>query len=149
MTEAWLVELSPEDCLSLLKAHVVGRIGLIKDDAPVVLPVNYKVIKSQTLTGPWIALRTRSGNVIDQIGTKVCFQIDGVDEVHRQGWSVLVRGTLHGLTINTKGLEDAFTSDPWLSIERDSWLVIEPSEVTGRALRTRSREWPFVAAAYL
>jgi hypothetical protein len=148
-TETWLVKLSQEECLALLKAHGVGRIGVIEGDAPVVLPVNYRVIKSQTLEGPWIALRTRSGNVIDQMGTKVCFEIDGVDEVDRQGWSVLVRGTLHGLTINTKGLEDAFTSDPWLPTERDSWLVIEPSAVTGRALRTRTREWPIFAAAYL
>lgn len=69
MTDSWLEALSPEECLTLLRDNVVGRIGLTVDDLPTVLPVNYRLVESHGITpGTWIALRTRPGNVIDQCG---------------------------------------------------------------------------------
>ena len=43
MTEAWLEELDLPMCLRLLAENLVGRIAVVADDFPIVLPVNYRV----------------------------------------------------------------------------------------------------------
>ena len=90
--EAWLETLDPEACLVHLRTEQVGRLALVSDSFPVVLPVNYRLVEVSGLT--WVVLRTRPGNVIDQASIKVAFEIDGIDATHHRGWSVLVRGTL-------------------------------------------------------
>jgi hypothetical protein len=51
MTDAWLEELSYDDCLQRLREHTVGRIGVVIHYAPVVLPVNYRLV--ETSASPW------------------------------------------------------------------------------------------------
>src|SRR5437016_3606379 len=91
MTDSWLEELSRDDCLALLRSSRVGRIALVVDEFPVVLPVNYRLVETSGRT--WIALRTRPGNIIERAPVHAAFEIDGIDPAHQQGWSVLVRGT--------------------------------------------------------
>jgi nitroimidazol reductase NimA-like FMN-containing flavoprotein (pyridoxamine 5'-phosphate oxidase superfamily) len=146
MSEPWLEELSYEQCLQLLRAGAVGRIGIIVHDAPIVLPVNYRIVETLDLT--FLALRTRTGNIIERAAPLVAFEIDGIDAVHEQGWSVLVRGTLHHLDPDTPDLEERFDSHPWLTADRDAWLVIQPFAITGRQLHPASPEWSFDARAY-
>ena len=67
MSDAWLEELPYAQCVELLPARAVGRIAVIVDGGPVVVPVNYRLVEAHGVApGAWIALRTRSGNVIDQ-----------------------------------------------------------------------------------
>ena len=94
-------------------------------------------------------IRTRPGNVIDHQGMKFAFEADGADEQHRQGWSVLVRGTLQHVDPDVAGMRERFDSDPWLSTERDAWLLVEPYAITGRRLHPRTCEWAFHMQAYL
>ena len=68
MTDTTLDQLSAETCIDLLRMHSIGRISVIVDGFPVVLPVNYRFVESRT--GPLILIRTRPGNVIDQTGVK-------------------------------------------------------------------------------
>src|SRR5215510_6722618 len=91
--EAWLEPLSEEECLRRLRENRVGRIGTVIEDGPIVVPVNYRLVEACGLT--FLALRTRPGNIIARGGMMVALEIDEVDPVHREGWSVLVRGTLH------------------------------------------------------
>jgi nitroimidazol reductase NimA-like FMN-containing flavoprotein (pyridoxamine 5'-phosphate oxidase superfamily) len=147
MSEPWLEELSYEQCLQLLRASSVGRIAVIVLDAPIVLPVNYRVVETLGLT--FVALRTRPGNIIERAGVMVAFEIDGIDPVHHQGWSVLVRGTLHHVNPDAADFEERFDSHPWLAAERDAWLVIEPFAITGRRLHPAEPEWGFNTRAYL
>jgi hypothetical protein len=147
MTEAWLETLSPEECLHLLRENAVGRIAFVIDDVPAVLPVNYRLVEaSGTTPGTWIALRTRPGGVIEQAPTTVAFEIDGIDAAHRQGWSVLVRGTLHHA--DAAAVRERFDPDTWLP-DRDAWLIIEPFAITGRRLHPEEPGWAFHARAYL
>src|SRR5262245_6035469 len=96
MTDAWLEELSDEECFELLRARSVGRLAFNVDSVPFVVPVNYRLVEAHGSTpGAWIALRTRPGNVIDQAADDVAFEIDNIDMLHQGGWSVLVRGVLH------------------------------------------------------
>ena len=92
MTDAWLEDLARETCLSLLRENSVGRIAVVIDEFPIVLPVNYRLVETSGVT--WVAVRTRPGNVLDRVPMPVAFEIDAIDPVHRQGWSVLVRGHL-------------------------------------------------------
>lgn len=147
MVEAWIEELSHDDCFSLLRGCEVGRIAFVVDDFPVVLPLNHRVVDRGDV--PWVAVRTRPGNTIDRAPVNVAFQVDGIDASRRQGWTVLVRGKLHHVDVVSEQDRDRLDSEPWLTSERDSWILIEPFVVTGRRLHAAPVEWAFQASAYL
>lgn len=147
MTEAWLEELSFEECLELLRREEVGRIAVIVNEFPVVVPVNYRLVEAGGRT--WVALRTRPGNVIEQGFMNVAFEIDDVDPAHRQGWSVLVRGTLHHVNPDAAGFRERFDPEPWLLADREAWLIVDPVTITGRRLHAEGVAWAFHARAYL
>src|SRR3954470_21621720 len=92
MSEPWLESLSQNACLERLRRQNVGRIAVVVESEPIIVPVNYRL--AEPPSGPLIAIRTRPGNVIDQAAETVAFEIDSIDQVHRRGWSVLVRGIL-------------------------------------------------------
>jgi nitroimidazol reductase NimA-like FMN-containing flavoprotein (pyridoxamine 5'-phosphate oxidase superfamily) len=147
MAQAWLDELSLEDCLELLRAGTVGRIAFTSDDWPVVFPVNYRLVEANERT--WIALRTRPGNVIDRAPVNVAFQVDRLGPIRQEGWSVLVRGTLHRVDPDVADFRARFDPEPWILDERDAWLVVEPFVITGRRLHGPEPEWAFHPEAYL
>ena len=147
MSEPGLEELPLDECLQLLRDGSVGRIAFTVDDFPVVFPVNYRLV--ETSAPPWIALRTRAGNVIDRAPLATAFQIDGIDEAHREGWSVLVRGTLEHVDPDAAGFRERFDPEPWLVTERESWLAISPFAITGRRLHPTEQVWAFQVSAYL
>ena len=150
MPDAWLEELSLEECLALLHTNAVGRIGFVTDGLLTVLPVSYRVVEAAgTTPGRWLALRTRPGNVIERASMMVAFEIDGIDIPHRRGWSVLVRGTLHHVDSDAASFRERFDSEPWIAAERDAWLIIEPFAITGRRLHPGKSEWAFSSCAYL
>jgi hypothetical protein len=62
---------------------------------------------------------------------------------------VLVRGTLHRVDPDAADFENRFDSHPWLVAERDAWLVIQASAITGRQLHSATREWAFHPSGYL
>ncbi len=142
-----LVELPYDACIELLRAESVGRIGVVLDDQPFVVPVNFRLVETPAVT--WIAIRTRPGNVVDHPGRRVAFEIDGFDEDRRHGWSVLVRGTLQRVDPDAAEFRERFDPEPWILEERESWLVIEPFAITGRVLPGVQPTWAFVAEAYL
>jgi nitroimidazol reductase NimA-like FMN-containing flavoprotein (pyridoxamine 5'-phosphate oxidase superfamily) len=147
MTESWLEELSQEQCLALLRTENVGRIGIILDGLPLVLPINYELVEMNDRL--CLMFRTRSGNVIDRAAAEVAFEIDGVDPSHRRGWSVLLRGTLQHVTADNTLLRAHFDPNSWLSADRDAWLVLEPSTISGRRLVEATLKWAFHESAYL
>jgi nitroimidazol reductase NimA-like FMN-containing flavoprotein (pyridoxamine 5'-phosphate oxidase superfamily) len=132
MSEPWLEELSYDRCLELLRGSTVGRIGIVVDDSPMVLPVNFRVVETLGLT--FLVLRTRPGNGIERAELLVAFEVDGIDAGNEAGWSVLVRGTRHHVDRDAADFEARFDSHPWLAAEQDAWLVIEPFAITGRRL---------------
>jgi nitroimidazol reductase NimA-like FMN-containing flavoprotein (pyridoxamine 5'-phosphate oxidase superfamily) len=141
-----LDELSLEECLEHLRAGTVGRLAVVFDDRPLVVPVNYRLVETVGLR--WVAIRTKPGGLIERASQNVAFEIDGVDEVRRQGWSVLVRGTRHSLDPEAAGFRERFDTHPWLA-DRDDWFVIEPFSITGRELHAAPQEWAFHLRAYL
>jgi nitroimidazol reductase NimA-like FMN-containing flavoprotein (pyridoxamine 5'-phosphate oxidase superfamily) len=126
-------------------------VATVVDDVPVLLPVNYRVVETKGREGTriWLAIRTRIGNVLDQAAMPVAFEIDTIDPARREGWSVLVRGTLHHVDADAADFRTRFDPEPWMTADREAWLVIEPFAITGRQLHAGSDEWPFLLSAYL
>ena len=137
MTDAWFEELSLDECLGLLRSHVVGRIAVVIDEFPIILPVNYTLVETSAVR--WIGLRTRPGNLIERASTPAAFEIDQVSRARREGWSVLVRGTLHHVDPDAADFRDRFDPDPWHPTDREAWMVIQPFAITGRRLHAASR----------
>jgi nitroimidazol reductase NimA-like FMN-containing flavoprotein (pyridoxamine 5'-phosphate oxidase superfamily) len=147
MNGPMLDQLSTETCIDLLRIHLVGRISVVVDQFPIVMPVNYRLV--ETGESRWVVIRTRPGNEIDRGGVNAAFQIDSIDPAHRAGWSVLVRGKLsHVDSEMINRLREQFDPQPWAP-GRDSWLALEANQITGRRLRSVDIEWAFHVRGYL
>jgi nitroimidazol reductase NimA-like FMN-containing flavoprotein (pyridoxamine 5'-phosphate oxidase superfamily) len=88
-------EVLPEDeCLRLLAAEPVGRIGLSAGALPVVLPVNITVDDDR------IVFVSEPGLKLDaaRAGDVACIEVDGFDRWTHCGWSVLATGRLREIT---------------------------------------------------
>ncbi len=142
-----LEQLTPEDCRMQLGLGTVGRLAMVIDDYPLVVPVNYRLLEDAVGTG--ILLRTGPGSSVDRSPEHVAFEIDGIDHYHRQGWSVVVRGDLHHLNQSEVDLMSGnFDPRPWPK-EKTSWLILRPKTITGRRLRAVEPEWTLHPEAYL
>jgi hypothetical protein len=143
-----LDDLDDAECARLLRATSVGRIAFAVNSEAWIFPVNYQLIGD---ADDWrIMLSTRPGNRIDRASRRVAFEIDGVDETHRAGWSVLVRGSLHHLgQTEAEPRPTGVEPTSWVDREHTSWIAISPDEVTGRRLTAPTVEWPVPEAAYL
>lgn len=61
---------------------------------------------------------------------------DRIDDAFSQGWSVLVRGPARRVSDaeEVRRLSAWVYSTPWAGGDRDLWVRIEPSSVTGRRI---------------
>jgi len=147
MPDAWLESLPQDRCLELLREQNVGRIAILVQGEPMILPVNYRL--AEPPSGPFLAIRTRPGNVIDQAPEDVAFEIDSIDPLHHRGWAVLVRGELVHASAPSANSRAYVDSEPWIARDRDAWLFIEPFAITGRELHAAESEWVFRRGEYL
>lgn len=126
-------ELSRTECLDLLASASVGRLGLLVDGRPEVLPVNY------ALDGESVLFRTAEGTVLNQASLAVvAFEVDDIDAQSHAGWSVMVQGV-------ARDIGDAIdpTSErlrrlslvTWAPGGRPRWFRIHADKITGRRLR--------------
>jgi len=134
-----LDELDVNECWTLLATQPVGRVAVIVNQYPVVMPVNFAVIDQSVI------FRSAPGDKLNRIhGTKVSFEVDHIDPVHHTGWSVLIKGIAHGLNVGADhDLAErslAAGAAPWTPGERKYIVRIVPDEVTGR--RVRPAEFP-------
>lgn len=129
--EAALLELTTEQCVERLRAAHVGRIAVVVNEFPIVLPVNFRVVDMPGT--PWLAFRTRKGNVLDRAAIPAAIEIDGIDLVDRRGWAVLAQGTLHHVDPTAADFEGRFDPGTWLP-DREAWLAVIPFAITGRRI---------------
>ncbi|HZQ58431.1 MAG TPA: pyridoxamine 5'-phosphate oxidase family protein [Acidimicrobiales bacterium] len=141
-----LDELDRDACIRFLGTRGVGRVAVVVEGFPVVLPVNYRVLPTDGEL--CIVMRTRPGNRLDA-AARAGFEVDGIDPVHRTGWSVLVRGLVTHLGADeVRAFGAAADPGPWLD-GRDAWLALRAIDVSGRVLRPRDVEWQLTLRAYL
>ena len=136
-----------DECRRLLREGTVGRVGVVVNEFPVIVPVNYRFVET---SGPtWVAFRTRAGGLLERAPLPASFEIDAMNVDRHEGWSVLVRGTLQRIDPHAADFAEHFDPAPWPAGERDVWLAIEPFFITGRTLGHGAAEWAFGPEAYL
>ncbi|MFF8908307.1 pyridoxamine 5'-phosphate oxidase family protein [Streptomyces olivaceoviridis] len=127
-----LRDLGPEECRALLSTHGVGRVSVSAPDGrPAVVPVNYTIVDDT------IVFRTAPGAVpAAAAGTEVAFEVDHVDDALSQGWSVLAVGPASEVTEPeaTRRLARHAHTAPWAGGEREMWVSIRPTSLTGRRI---------------
>ena len=72
--------------------------------------------------------------------TDVAFEIDEVDQVRRQGWSVVVHGQAHAVAEPDRLIQMRTVADvPWAGGRRNLFIQITPTRVSGREVAARPR----------
>lgn len=131
MEEPRIDELAEDDCWDRLARLRVGRLAVSVANKPDIFPVNYRV------DGRSIFVRTAPGFKLAAavLGAGVAFEIDELDEDAHIGWSVVVHGTAREVD-SVEGLLEArdLGVDPWAGGQKNHFIRIEPTEVTGRAI---------------
>jgi nitroimidazol reductase NimA-like FMN-containing flavoprotein (pyridoxamine 5'-phosphate oxidase superfamily) len=130
LDERWH-ELTVAECHTLLRRGHLGRLAFVENGMPVILPVNYVV------DGGSVVFRTDAGSKLDAAarGAPVAFEVDGIDETNRTGWSVLVRGRAEQVTGETELARlRQLPLVPWAPGARPYYVRISAHEVTGRRI---------------
>ena len=132
-----LEELDEAECLRLIASGGIGRIGFSGRYGPTVLPVNYQLYEGT------IVFRTAQDSATDEdlrtgianAEYKVAFEIDDFDTAARTGWSVLIQGSAHHVESEGERASVAAAGvEPWPGGDRELFLRIIPSRVTGRRI---------------
>jgi nitroimidazol reductase NimA-like FMN-containing flavoprotein (pyridoxamine 5'-phosphate oxidase superfamily) len=124
-------ELTKDECFSLLAGQHLGRVVLVDDRGPLALPVNF-VLDQHT-----VLFRTDEGTKLDVAVRRgrVAFEIDGVDEQTRTGWSVLVRGEAAEITqADQLARVRRLPLYPWAPGAKGHYIRILPASLTGRRI---------------
>jgi transcriptional regulator with XRE-family HTH domain len=126
-----MTRLLPAECRRLIAPGGVGRIAFGTATGPVVLPVNFAVLAGT------IVIRTAEGTAIEGHADElVALEVDHLDEALRQGWSVLVRGQGHRVRhpAELRRLREDVVVWPWPGGDREAYVRIQPSQITGRRI---------------
>lgn len=132
MTE--IEELSRSECLRLLAANNFGRLAVNRPEgAPLIRPVNY-IFDERSQS---VVFRTDAGS---KFGTlvrtrKASFEIDGIDDARRTGWSVVIAGVTEEI-IGRSEIERlaAMRLESWAPGTRHFWVRIRAFTVSGRRI---------------
>ena len=123
-----LRELERAECERLLRRGTFGRVGLVSDRGPEIVPVNYAVHDDT------VVVRTSPAGLLSRYGDgrPLAFEVDVVDDERWQGWSVVARG-VGELVVDAP---DPDAGRPrvrsWADGDRSSELRIPWTELTGR-----------------
>lgn len=120
--------LEDEVCRALLATRSVGRLGLSTEGAPMIFPVNYRIVNDAVVfaTGPGMKLHAA------EMKRYVAFQVDDFDEMACTGWSVLLTGTIYELDHPTRQLCSAL--DTWAGGDRSHLVRIPIDFISGRRI---------------
>ena len=135
-----LVILDHTECWALLRERSVGRLAWVSEGGLQVTPVNYSVDLSAVTHGspPALVVRTAAHSAIAREcdGRPVALEVDDLDPVARNGWSVLARGQAElRLAAPLPGLvHPVALPEPWPAGTRPVLLRLEVDLLTGRRL---------------
>ena len=119
------VDIDVEGCLMLLATQRVGRLVFDAPDAQI-RPMNYVVIDGQIVM--------RADHPMD-LPPRVVFEVDQVDPLDRQGWSVIVRGPAAVLPMDEVDAELFENLEPWAEGAMLWTVRVRIDEVSGRWVR--------------
>ena len=125
-------ELSPIGCDRHLRTETVGRVAVVVDGHPEIFPVNYAVDEDGA-----IFFRTDPGTKLDAVATAptVAFEIDGIDDTHHLGWSVVAVGPARWLSTAEQLVHaDGLGVQSWAPGDKANVVRVTPTKVTGRRI---------------
>jgi len=136
MADRTITELDEAESLRLIASGGIGRIAYQSRFGPAILPVNYRWHDGA------IVFRTARHSALDedlQTGIaggeyKVAFEIDEIDTVAREGWSVLIQGPAHHVSEAEREAAIEAGVEPWPAGERELFVRIVPTHLTGRRI---------------
>ncbi|HXW34479.1 MAG TPA: pyridoxamine 5'-phosphate oxidase family protein [Acidimicrobiales bacterium] len=123
--------LEEDECFDLLGQSSIGRVGVTIGAIPAIFPVNFSLIDRNIFffTAPGTKFSAALRNAV------VAFEVDHVDPIYHEGWSVLVAGKSHEVAdeallrrVKRSPLE------PWAPGERSHVVCIDPDFVSGRSI---------------
>jgi len=129
--------LDEAECLRLISAGGVGRIGYTGRFGPTILPVNFvlheRAIVFRTGQASPMGEDLRTG--IADAEFKVAFEIDEISPATREGWSILIQGSAH-LVDSEPELTAVRQSgvQAWAGGEKELFIRIIPTRITGRRI---------------
>lgn len=123
-----------DECYRLLAEASVGRLGIVADGRPLILPVNFALDETA------IVFRTAPGTKL-HAGPRApaCFQVDRFDDGDRSGWSVLASGELHKVDVHQHSTWQRLQQlevDPWAEGARPHWMRLRVERISGRRVAT-------------
>jgi transcriptional regulator with XRE-family HTH domain len=132
-----LATLSEDECRAHIAGGGVGRLLFVEPGrGPVATPVNYVMDGDDLVfrTGPQTTVAAAVGQ------QQVSFDVDHLDDTLAEGWSVLLTGTARIIT-GAAELEHAAALDiqSWAGGERDVYIRLSTSQITGRRIRVAGR----------
>lgn len=128
--------LDEAECRQLLGRAAVGRVAVTVGAVPAVFPVNFALMDGD------IVFRTGAGTKLDAAVHQavVAFEVDHVDPVYHEGWSVLVVGMADEVTDPAeRGRALSLPLRPWGEGHRDHVVRIRAELVSGRRISQRLR----------
>ena len=93
-TRRRLAALGTEECRARLADAHIGRVVFVDGRGPVALPVNYGILDEDIVFRTAASSSLLASSYVDRVG----FEIDEIDERRREGWSVLVTGSVRHVT---------------------------------------------------
>ena len=138
MADRVIEELDEAESLRLISTGGIGRIAYQSRFGPAVLPVNYRWHDGA------VVFRTTRHSAMDedlQTGIAggdylVAFEVDAIDEIGRQGWSVLIQGPAHHVSEAERESAERAGVEPSPAGERELFMRIVPNRVTGRRIQS-------------
>jgi nitroimidazol reductase NimA-like FMN-containing flavoprotein (pyridoxamine 5'-phosphate oxidase superfamily) len=123
--------LADDECRELLKIGRIGRVVVTVGAVSVIMPVNYSLLDGD------VVFRTAGGTKLDAAARNavVSFEVDRIDAVFEEGWSVIVVGPAEEVH-DARALERVRALDlrPWAEGTRDHVVRIRPEFLSGRRI---------------
>jgi nitroimidazol reductase NimA-like FMN-containing flavoprotein (pyridoxamine 5'-phosphate oxidase superfamily) len=135
--DAAVEQLDEQECWRLVAGQEVGRIAFNGRFGPTVFPVNYQLFEGSIVfrTGEGSALAEDLRTGIADAEYKIAFEIDELNPVTREGWSVLIQGSAHHVTSEAERAAVAGAGvTPWPGGSKEQFMRIRPTRVTGRRI---------------
>jgi nitroimidazol reductase NimA-like FMN-containing flavoprotein (pyridoxamine 5'-phosphate oxidase superfamily) len=135
-----LETLDEAECLRLVAPGGVGRLAYSGRFGLTVMPVNFRLHDGS------IVFRTALHSPTDEdlrtgiagAEYQVAFEVDDVDTTAWEGWSVLIQGAAHHVdTADEHASMLEAGVETWAGANREHFLRIMPTRITGRRIRQR------------
>lgn len=126
------------ECRQLLSLGVIGRIAFNSATGIQLLPVNYLYLDGN------VYFRVDASGVLGELAEgadDVAFEVDYLEELVRQAWSVLVKGPVGAVSdpVELEPLLGQRRLEPWALGDRQLYLRLKPTAISGRKVKRNAR----------